>query len=302
MKIKPKIAQYALEDRLFKRALAEVKMDANDTYGAVLILKQIQYEGEAIPQKVDDYLLLTELLFEDNDAIAAQDYSHKCAHIIHKIDNSESHFRHNVARAMLADNKRDFILATQEYFRLGLDEIAAIREQSDELLKLAVACCILSPAGPRKARAMALLMKEERVKSQEFYGLMEKFFHGEIIRPDDVKDFQKSLKEHQNVENLDGYTVLKKAMIEHNIQTVSRIYMNITFKQLGNFLGITETQAEECVARMVTEKRIEAVLDQQNELVEFEEVGKQQQTYNAQIKSTCEAVDDLKEAILKEHP
>ena len=57
--------------------------------------------------------------------------------------------------------------------------------------------------------------------------------------------------------------------------------MNITFKQLGNFLGITETQAEECVARMVTEKRIEAVLDQQNELVEFEEVGKQQQTYNA---------------------
>jgi len=48
-KLKPKIAQYALEDRLFKRALAEVKMDANDTYGAVLILKQIQYEGEAIP-------------------------------------------------------------------------------------------------------------------------------------------------------------------------------------------------------------------------------------------------------------
>jgi hypothetical protein len=41
MKIKPKIAQYALEDRLFKRALAEVKMDANDTYGAVQILKQI---------------------------------------------------------------------------------------------------------------------------------------------------------------------------------------------------------------------------------------------------------------------
>ena len=53
---------------------------------------------------------------------------------------------------------------------------------------------------------------------------------------------------------------------------------------------------------MVGEKRIEAVLDQANELVEFEEEGKQQQTYNAQIKVACENVDSLMKDILKAHP
>ena len=83
---------------------------------------------------------------------------------------------------------------------------------------------------------------------------------------------------------------------------ISRIYMNITFKELGNFLGIRPEQAEEIVAKMVAEKRIVAVLDQANELVEFEEEGKQQQTYNDQIKVACENVDGLMQDILKEYP
>lgn len=73
---------------------------------------------------------------------------------------------------------------------------------------------------------------------------------------------------------VDGYTVLERSLIEHNIVVISRIYMNITFRELGNFLGIRPEQAEEIVAKMVAEKRIEAVLDQANELVEFEEEGK----------------------------
>lgn len=149
---------------------------------------------------------------------------------------------------------------------------------------------------------MGLLHKEERVKSLQFYDVMSKFFNGEIIRQAHVKDFRNSLEEHQNVQGTDGYTVLDRALIEHNIVIISRIYMNITFKELGNFLGITPAQAEETVAKMVGEKRIEAVLDQANELVEFEEEGKQQQTYNAQIKAACDNVDELKEDILKAHP
>ena len=49
----------------------------------------------------------------------------------------------------------------------------------------------------------------------------------------------------------DGYSVLDKALIEHNIVTISRIYMNIRFNELGNFLGIQPEQAEDIVAKMV---------------------------------------------------
>ena len=126
-----------------------------------------------------------------------------------------------------------------------------------------------------------MMHKEERVKSLEFYEVLSKFFNGEIVKPEHVKNFKGTLEAHQNVTGVDGYTVLERALIEHNIVVISRIYMNITFKELGNFLGINPVQAEETVAKMVAEKRIEAVLDQANELVEFEEEGKQQQTYNA---------------------
>lgn len=95
-----------------------------------------------------------------------------------------------------------------------------------------------------------------------------------------MKNFREKLEDHQNVTGTDGYTVLDRALIEHNIVIISRLYMNISFKELGNFLGINPSQAEETVAKMVAEKRIIAVLDQANELVEFEEEGKQQLTYN----------------------
>ena len=206
-----------------------------------------------------------------------------------------------MARVRVKDSKRDFIQASQGYFQLGTEE-GADPKQADELLRLALTCTILAPSGPRKARLLGILHKEERVKANQFYDVLSKMFNGEIVKQEHVQDFKGSLEPHQNVVGTDGYTVLDKALIEHNIVVISRIYMNITFKELGNFLGIRPDQAEEFVARMVAEKRIEAVLDQANELVEFEEEGKQQQTYNAQIKVACENVEGLMQDILKAHP
>lgn len=53
---------------------------------------------------------------------------------------------------------------------------------------------------------------------------------------------------------------------------------------------------------MVEQGRIQAVLDQENELVEFEEEGRQQQTFNDQIKVACEQVDSLMKDMLKKDP
>ena len=179
-----------------------------------------------------------------------------------------------MARVRVSDAKREFIKASQGFYNLGTEE-GTDPKQADELLRLALTCTILAPAGPRKARLLGILQKEERVKANQFYDVLSKMFNGEIVKQEHVKEFKGSLEAHQNVTGTDGYTVLDRALIEHNIVVISRIYMNITFKELGNFLGIRPDQAEETVAKMVAEKRIEAVLDQANELVEFEEEGKQ---------------------------
>ena len=152
--------------------------------------------------------------------------------------------------------------------------------QIEELCDCALKCTILSPSGPRKARLLAILYSDERVKSNQFYGLLAKMFEGEVIRKEHVQEFTQNLEGFQNVTMSDGYSVLDKALIEHNIVVISRIYMNIRFSELGNFLGIQPDQAEDFVAKMVEQGRIQAVLDQENELVEFEEEGRQQATFN----------------------
>lgn len=104
---------------------------------------------------------------------------------------------------------------------------------------------------------------------------------GEVVKQEHVKEFKASLELHQNITYSDGYTVLERALIEHNIEVLSKIYFNITFSELGNFLGIRPQQAEEIVAKMVAELRIEAVLDQANQLVEFQDEQNLVPAFNA---------------------
>ena len=56
----------------------------------------------------------------------------------------------------MQDAKRDFLKAAQGYFNLGTEE-GGDPAQVDELLRLALTCTILAPAGPRKARLLGIL-------------------------------------------------------------------------------------------------------------------------------------------------
>ena len=85
-----------------------------------------------------------------------------------------------MARVRLQDSKRDFINASQGYYTLGINEEDL--DTANVLLRLALTCTILAPAGPRKARLLGILHKEERLKANQFYELLAKMFNGEIIK------------------------------------------------------------------------------------------------------------------------
>jgi COP9 signalosome complex subunit 4 len=63
-------------------------------------------------------------------------------------------------------------------------------------------------------------------------------FLGKIIRKPETKAFDDSLADHQKTVSQEGYSVLGKALIEHNIEVISKIYKNISFEELGRFLEI----------------------------------------------------------------
>lgn len=125
---------------------------------------------------------------------------------------------------------------------------------------------------------------------------------GSLIKPAFAKTFEDQLEVHQKIKFSDGYTVLDKALIEHNITVLSNIFLNITFNDLGNFLGISATKAEQIISKMISEKRVHGVLDQLNQIVEFEEVGIKQLTFNSQISKVCLSADALVRDILRKYP
>lgn len=94
-----------------------------------------------------------------------------------------------------------------------------------------------------------------------FGDILEKMFAGQVIKKPDVKVFEQSLAVHQNVRSKEGYTVLEKSLLEHNIEVISKLYANISFTELGRFLEIQPAQAEKLISQMVIENRIKATLD-----------------------------------------
>ena len=72
-------------------------------------------------------------------------------------------------------------------------------------------------------------------------------------------DFESKLKEHQKATTAEGgckngqawslllfsgWTILQRAVIEHNLLSASKLYDNISFAELGNLLNITPEKVE----------------------------------------------------------
>ena len=67
-------------------------------------------------------------------------------------------------------------------------------EQVNALIECAIKVTILSPAGPKKNRLLAILHGDERAKPNVFYELLSKMFTGVVIRPEHVTAFKDSLE------------------------------------------------------------------------------------------------------------
>ncbi len=113
---------------------------------------------------------------------------------------------------------------------------------------MALTCAVLAPAGPQKSRLLSVLHKDIRSAKLEHYDILDKIFMGRVIKKPDIKAFEESLQVHQRTVSQEGYSVLDKALIEHNIEVISKIYKNISFDELGRFLEIDPTQAESIIA------------------------------------------------------
>lgn len=165
----------------------------------------------------------------------------------------------------------------------------------------AVTCSVLGPAGPQRSRILASLYRDERTSDLPTYNILSKMFLDHILRPSEVKEFEKTLKPHQlakislstndrlasaiqgddelsgdNVSTRTGpSTVLDRAVMEHNVLASSKIYNNITFRGLGALLDLTPGAAETMARKMIEQGRLKGHIDQVDKLIWFE-AGKEE--------------------------
>lgn len=127
-------------------------------------------------------------------------------------------------------------------------------------------------------------------------------FLGRILRSDEIKDFEGTLKQHQlakislsssdrvasSFDDSDSSsndpsipiskrtgpsTVLDRAVMEHNLLASSKIYDNISFRGLGALLDLAPAAAETMARKMIEQGRLKGTIDQVERLIWFDDSG-----------------------------
>ena len=121
-----------------------------------------------------------------------------------------------------------------------------------------------------------------------------------IVTKEEMENFESVLSDHHRAITADGSTLVQRAVIEHNILSVSVLYRTVTFTNLGKILGVSPSKglgsygiteihfilAEKVASKMIEEERMKGEIDQVDEIVRFDQFT-DEELWNQQIKSTC---------------
>jgi len=238
--------------------------------------------------RLQTHIKCARLFLEDDDAVNAEAHLNRASALLPHDDGAggataaadpESllHFRTCYARVL--DSKRKFLEAAMKYYELskmkvGMHGAFDVKEEEClQALQLAMACAVLAPAGPPRLKLLAMLYKDERTRALPFFDILESLYMERLLKKHSVDMFAQTLKPHQLAVTSDGSTVLQRAVTEHNILAASKIYINISFKELGTILGVPPAKAEESASRMIYEERLAGSIDQTDHVLDFSSIA-----------------------------
>lgn len=119
----------------------------------------------------------------------------------------------------------------------------------------------------------------------------------QIVQRPEALRFEETLLHHQKAILSNGFSVLEQAVLEHNIVAIGILYSNIRMHSLGELLQICPQRAEKVVARMISENRLLASIDQIEGFVEFHDDTSQLEFWDSRIYSLCVEANDITEAL-----
>ncbi|TFK89833.1 hypothetical protein K466DRAFT_486007 [Polyporus arcularius HHB13444] len=303
--IQPRVVSYEEQINTLRFQLANILEEAEEWSEAARVLMGISLDSgqRALPdqEKLQVYIRIVRLLLEDEDSVQAERFYNRAALLAHTTTDKETLLSFKLCQARISDYSRKFLEAASRYHELSwvpeIDE-----DERSHMLSAAMTCAVLAPAGPNRSRVLASLCRDERTQELPSFKIMEKMFRDRILRSNEIKEFEGTLKPHQlariEISNNDRLaasvvadddevhdptvstrkgpsTVLDRAVMEHNLLASSKVYNNITFRGLGALLDVTPGAAENMARKMIEQGRLKGTIDQVEKLISFEVMGEE---------------------------
>lgn len=261
----PRTVSYEQQDTQLKLILADAYEAHEDFTSSAKTLQAITLDSSQRAISADDrakvWMRICRCYLEEEDPTNALTYLNRVKQIIFDVTDHITRLQFQLSQARISDSQRSFLDASTAYLALS-NEAEIDEEERLQTLSAAITCAVLAPAGPPRARQLGKLYKDDRASQTAEYGILEKIFLDRLLSPAEVATFAAGLKDHQLAKTSDGSTVLDKAVLEHNLLAVSRLYQNIALSNLGPLLGVDTDRAETYAAGMIESDRLAGSIDQ----------------------------------------
>ena len=298
-KIGNRIVTFVKQDTKLRIFLSSVFRDEQNWSSAAEMLSGTFSDASQKLYTVEEIVIrlleVAELYLKDSKPVIAQSYTKKAIYKMTKNSLPALMNRANAYTALALDYQFKFLEAAQTYNELSYVTSLPITEQSEAIEK-ALNCAILSPAGPKRSKMLAVLYKDERCQSLSTFSMLENMFLERIVRPQEVEQFSKQLMPH----HLKDVSILTNAITEHNILSTAKLFTNIRFDKLGLLLGVSSSIAEEKARNMISENRMEGSIDQITNVLHFKPL-EVLPLWHSQVEKLCSEVNQVVDLIKDEH-
>jgi COP9 signalosome complex subunit 4 len=245
-RIQPRAVSYEEQSAAIREQLATVYEAKEEWSSAAVALAGIDLEsGMRVLDpgyKLEKNVKIAMLYLEDDDAVSAETYIKKASSLLTSVKNEELELQYKTCYARILDSKRRFLEAATRYYELSqigarvIGDRMVQAEDLEQALAAATTCAILAAAGPQRSRLLATLYKDERTSRLQVHPFLEKVYFERLLRREEVEAFAGGLLPHQVATLSDGTTVLERAVMEHNLEAISKLYNNIYIEGTGTAL------------------------------------------------------------------
>ena len=197
-------------------------------------------------------------------------------------------------RAEAADSSEKYSISANYYFLIlsrHLSTVSKDKSKFNQVLYKFIFDAIMSNNVTQQERLMNFLYENDKLGMAEYKPIFEKFFNYQMIYLDDLKDLKKHLPNtHKNIN-------ITKALFEHNIYSLSRVFTNISFTSLEKFLKMKIDDITRLCITMINEGTIKAKIDDNSKFLIFEQEQGVSTDFDEQIKNFCLKTKNLVEYI-----